>query len=103
MGLGYGSRPVKARATPNQGGGGPEDIEQLVNDVEEESDEDELDADHGPLQLDLNENSVSSLNVVSSKTNLRFHLDKRTKTVQGLLEKMFESELKDGDLLEEAS
>jgi len=113
MGLGYGSKPVKPRKVRIGSG-----EEQLVKEEEEADDTyDELDADHGTLQLELEADPASAAaaaesetsgslstitsdgntDVVSSRTNLRFHLDKRSKTVQGLLEKMFESELKDED------
>ena len=70
---------------------------------DDEDSGDEVDADHGVLQLDLAEDQLAAASsqqfdtLASSKTALRFHLDKRTKTVQGLLEKMFESELKEED------
>ena len=65
---------------------------------EDDIDGDEVDADHGVLQLELAEDQVEEFSadqeLSCSKTSYRFHLDKRTKNVQGLLEKMFEHELK---------
>ena len=95
MGLGYGSKPIKnKKATTNN-----EDQQQLVEDDEEEEDSDILDADHETLQIipTTQHQAPSNLQNVSGKTSLRFHLKKRSKTVQGLLEKMFENELKEDD------
>ena len=72
------------------------DVEQLVPD---EDDNDFIDADHGTAQLPNNKEAAtasSSDNMVlyadhSSQTGLRFVLNSRTRTVMGLLEKMFET------------
>ena len=95
MGLGYGSKPIKMKK-PNSTN---EDQEQLVVE-EEDEDSDILDADHETLQITPQMSQMSeqdNIRVISGKTSLRFHLKKRNKTVQGLLEKMFENELKEDD------
>ena len=95
MGLGYGSKPIKMKK-PNST---TEDQEQLVVE-EEDEDSDILDADHETLQITPQMSQLSeqdNIRVISGKTSLRFHLKKRNKTVQGLLEKMFENELKEDD------
>ena len=95
MGLGYGSKPIKSKKATT------EDQEQLVED-NDNSDSEILDADHETLQItpqvsQSGEDESDSLKNISGKTSLRFHLKKRNKTVQGLLEKMFENELKEDD------
>ena len=90
MGLGYGSKPVKVRKKHDSDG----QTDFLV------PDEDDVDADHGTMQLELEEDP-DSMAIVSSQTKFRFHLEKRSKTVQGLLEKMFESQLKAESSVEE--
>ena len=101
MGLGLGSKPIKNRKSTNT----QQDLEQLVEEDEDEDWEDEiLDADHVTMQIDPSNHHEESNDVknISKKTTLRFHLKKRSKTVQGLLEKMFENELKDDDNNEES-
>ena len=68
---------------------------------EEENNVEILDADHVTMQIDPSDQEldeeVNNWKNISKKTTLRFHLKKRSKTVQGLLEKMFENELKEED------
>ena len=96
MGLGYGSKPIQIKKQKSVS----EDQEQLVEEFEEDDDSEVLDADHETLQItpqtSLSDES-SNLKNISQQTSLRFHLKKRNKTVQGLLEKMFENELKVDD------
>ena len=96
MGLGYGSKPIQMKKQKSVS----EDQEQLVEEFEEDDDSEVLDADHETLQItpqtSLSDES-SNLKNISQRTSLRFHLKKRNKTVQGLLEKMFENELKVDD------
>lgn len=95
MGLGYGSKPLKQTTVESNR---PGDEEQLV--PPEDDEEEHLDADHNRLQLTANGDGSSSNQIIQVKnmtgvTFLRFHLASRTRTVMGLLEKMFESELKE--------
>ena len=87
MGLAYGkSEAVKAAVNPTAG-----DLQVLVP---EDQEEDFIDADHErTMELPskhVEENNVSYANH-SSRTGLRFVLTSRTRTVMGLLEKMFET------------
>jgi len=96
MGLGYGSKPIKMKKPVST----TEDQEQLVVEEEEDQDSEILDADHETLQITPQMSQISeqdNIKNISGKTSLRFHLKKRNKTVQGLLEKMFENELKEED------
>ena len=97
MGLGYGSKPIKSKNTTTN----CQDQEQLIEEDEEGNSDEILDADHVTMQIDPSHQEldveVNNLKNISKKTTLRFHLKKRSKTVQGLLEKMFENELKEED------
>ena len=98
MGLGYG----KAEATKQLRGNNNAvaDVQELVP---EDDDNDFIDADHGTAELPSNKeattttasSSSESMGVPyadhSSQTGLRFVLNSRTRTVMGLLEKMFET------------
>ncbi len=57
------------------------------------------DADHNLQTVDIDKNftETSLYRNASHKSKLRFHLTKRSRTLQGLLEKMFENELKEHD------
>ena len=87
MGLAYGkSEAVKAAVNPTAG-----DLQELVP---EEQEEDFIDADHEKT-MELPRKNVEENNVFyanhSSRTGIRFVLTSRTRTVMGLLEKMFET------------
>ena len=91
MGLGYGTKPVQQASSNHTKEG---DSQHLINEDENGF----LDADHGSLQIragDTLKSEEGEFRLVSSKTTLRFHLRKRSRTVQGLLERMFEDELGD--------
>ena len=92
MGLGYGKAEA-ATASSNIKNNVNDDLQELVNE------DDFLDADHGTTQLpkvpsnnpeDALPSSIAYSDH-SSKTGLRFVLTSRTRTVMGLLEKMFET------------
>jgi two pore calcium channel protein 3 len=91
MGLGYG----KCKTSAPSGTGGLPDEEQLVTSEEE----DYVDADHGQMELPSTTAAAADaacaadVRNLSVATNLRFHLTSRSRTVMGLLEKMFESDL----------
>ena len=54
-----------------------------------------MDADHKlqDIQPDINFEEASELPNYSSQTGMRFRLTSRTRSVMGLLEKMFENDL----------
>ena len=67
----------------------------VAEDKEELLDEDFMDADH-KLQ-EIPEESNSELPNFSHQTGMRFRLTSRTRSVMGLLEKMFENDLNEGN------
>ena len=78
MGLGYHGKPKEDSNTS----GGQEDEDILVE------------ADHSPPDdVQVESGGDSGLPNYSGMTGLRFYLTSRTRTVMGLLEKMFETDL----------
>ena len=66
-----------------------------AEDKEELLEEDFMDADHKlqDIQPDINLEEASELPNYSTQTGMRFRLTSRTRSVMGLLEKMFENDL----------
>ena len=108
MGLGYGSRTSESSAQKQDQEQGEQerrttDHERLVD--FDDDDDDFMDADHGKMELPMKEGTageagsdptsptVPKVKNMAKVTSLRFHLTSRTRTVMGLLEKMFENEI----------
>lgn len=129
MGLGFGSKPVlamkkssKASAKPSsadasdqgpkkgsrtkkvQSSGDSLTLIEIDENSSEENDDDVVDADHGSMQILPHTEDVGNSKYVnvSNRTKLRFHLKKKSRTAQNILEKMFEGDLQTEDAAGEA-